>query len=458
MDSDELVISLLFPPSDYVSGINVFKRILNNKKPVDVFQAKLELPVEDLGIFNQYINDRIFLDIGCELDTPECVFKSLEDSMNLIEKDYAKIYSRSWIANNHFIALEYKFSNPDVFWTAEFSDPLILNISNKIRNNKKFFIDNPDYVDEVNGHIIGLNEKNNCEFPLIENRSSVFFLAEYLTYLFADKLVFTNENQRNAMLNQFPEDVQEFALKKSVIERHPTLDEKYYHVQSAELDLNENYINMAYFGRDYYGQRHFESLFYSIESLNHKFKDKIRIYLFIKDVSLMKKLISTLSSRDSFIVKKPLDYFEFLNATTKFDVLMVNDVVTDGVWPYNPYLPSKISDYLGSSRDIWAFYENGSALSKFDVKYKSDIRDFNSCRTQLINILEDHGFKDENCSVNEDYFAQRLTALNQLYDFEFKKNSKLKAENEALKELNEDILSSNSWKLTKQLRDIRNKN
>lgn len=457
MDSDELVISLLFPPSDYVSGINVFKRISNNKKSVDVVQAKSELSDDDSDIFNRYVNERILLDMDCELDTPSCIFKSLQDSADLIKKDYARVYSRSWIANNHFIAMEYKFSNPDVFWTAEFSDPLILNISNKVRNNKKFFIDNPDYVDKVNGHIIELNEKNNCGFPLVENHSSVFFLAEYLTYLFADRLVFTNKNQRDAMLGRFPEDVYGFALKKSVIERHPTLDEEFYHIKSADLDLSDDYINMAYFGRDYYGQRHFESLFYSIESLNHKFKDKIRIYLFIEDVALLKKLIAPLSSSDSFIVKKPLDYFEFLNATTRFDVLLVNDVMTGDVWPHNPYLPSKISDYLGSSRDIWAFCENGSALSNIEVKYKSDIADFNSCRNRLVNILEDYGFKDDDYSFDEDYFAQRLTSLNRLYDFEFKRNSRLKAENESLKQINEDILSSNSWKLTRPLRDIRNK-
>ena len=75
MDSDELVISLLFPPSDYVSGINVFKRISNNKKPVDVVQAKSELPDEDSEIFNRYVNQRIFLDMDCEMDTPSCIFK-----------------------------------------------------------------------------------------------------------------------------------------------------------------------------------------------------------------------------------------------------------------------------------------------------------------------------------------------------------------------------------------------
>ena len=454
MDCDELVVCLLFPPCDYVSGINVFKRIVGNKKPVDVIQLKSELSDD---YFNQYINERIFLDEDCELDTPSCILKSLEKSIGLIRKDYKRIYSRSWIASNHLIALEYKFLNPDVIWRAEFSDPLILNMSNKIRNNKKFSINNSEYVDNLNRHIAELNNKNNAQFPFIDNESSVFFIAEYLTYLFADELVFTNENQRKIMLSQFPKDVEEMALKKSVTEMHPTLDEEYYHLKSAELDLDGEYINMAYFGRDYYGQRHFESLFYSVESLNHKFKDRIRVYLFIEDVALIKKLISPLSSRKCFIVKKPLEYFEFLNAALQFDVLIVNDVITKDVWPYNPYLPSKISDYLGSSRDIWALYENGSALSGLDLKYMSDIDDFSSCRSQLIRILEDYGFGNDEYSVNEDYFQKRLTDLNKLYETEFKKCLKLKNENESLLNLNSKILSSNSWKLTKPLRDIRNK-
>ena len=276
MDSDELVVCLLFPPSDYVSGINVYKRILNNKRPVDVLQAKAKLPDDD---FNHYIANRIFLDVDCEIDTPQCIFKSLDKSMELIEKDYGKVYSRSWVMNNHFIALEYKLSNPDVFWSGEFSDPIILNMSNKARNNRKFLIDNQEYVEKINGHIAELNEKSNAQFPPIENGSSIFFLTEYLTYLFADELVFTNENQRRLMLDGFSDDVWDFAFKKSVVERHPTLDNDFYHIKSADLDLDDDYINIAYFGRDYYGQRHFESLFYSIESLNHKFKDKIRIHL-----------------------------------------------------------------------------------------------------------------------------------------------------------------------------------
>ena len=457
MGCDELYISHWFPPNGNVSGINVYKRILSNKRKVDIFQGNFNLSNGDFDEINKYIENKIYLDVEGELDTPDSILHSIKSSMNILGNDYKKIHSRSWVMQNHFIAFEYKLLNPDVIWTAEFSDPVILNISNKVRDSKKFNFNNQEYIDKVNGYITELNENENTSFPLIENNSSVFFLTEYLTYLFADKIIFTNENQMNIMLNQFDENIKQFVMDKSEIQMHPTLDAEFYHIKNVDLKLDKENINLAYFGHDYYGKRHFESLFYAVETLNHKFKDKIKVHLFIEDVNLIKNLIKPLKSSNNFTIRKPLNYFEFLNATTQFDVLIVNDVVTYDVWPINPYLPSKLSDYLGSSTDIWALYENGSTLSKFDLKYKSDISDFKSSRDQIIKILEDNGFGDENYSFDEDYFIKRLTTLNILYDTEFKRNSKLKDENKSLKRSNREILSSNSWKLTKPLRNFRNK-
>ncbi len=74
--------------------------------------------------------------------------------------------------------------------------------------------------------------------------------------------------------------------------------------------------------------------------------------------------------------------------TTKFDCLIVNDARKKG--EINPYLPSKLSDYLGSETDIWVIYEEGSEMSKFDVKYKSIIGDINSLRQTFKQIIQDH--------------------------------------------------------------------
>ena len=59
-----------------------------------------------------------------------------DEQWNAIEKDYKRIYSRSWLMANHFLASQYKFKNPEVIWQAEFSDPLIYDLSNKPKSYK----------------------------------------------------------------------------------------------------------------------------------------------------------------------------------------------------------------------------------------------------------------------------------------------------------------------------------
>ncbi len=455
MDCDELYISLLFPPANYVSGITVFKRIVQGGKPVDVLQSNFKS--KNFEKFNEYvenyINNRIIVDIDCKVDWADCIFKFMKKGMDAIDRDYKKIYSRSWLMANHFLAGEYKFLNSHVFWTAEFSDPLIYDLNNNPKKYNEMVIDDEGYISKLNDQIKRLNEIKNADFPLIDNGVSAYYVAEYLVYLFADKIIFTNENQAEVMLNQFPVDVKDFVLKKSEIKMHPTFPDEFYNIINSGLDLDKNYINFAYFGNDYYSKRHFESLFYSVEALNHKFKDKIRVYLFISNDVFLKKLVPS----DRFIVKKPLEYLGYLNATTKFDVLIVNDMITKGNYEINPYLPSKLSDYLGSGSDIWALYENGSSLSGFDLKYKSEISNFNSCLDELVSILDDWGYADENYSINHDYMSNRLTELNELYEMEFNRKQNLERKVKKLKKENDDFSSSNSWKITKPLRYLKNK-
>jgi len=422
-ECDELVISCLFPPSNYVSGITVAKRIIDAGHPVDVLQARSNLDDNEFSLkVNDYINNRILVDVSCDNDWWECIEKFIRKGKSAIKNDYKRIYSRSWLMANHFLACEYKLQNSSTFWTAEFSDPLIYDLSNNEKTYKQMIVDDDAYIDMLNSHISNFNK----DFPLIEYESSAYFIAEYLVYLFADKVIFTNENQRQIMLDQFPVDVHDHVMAKSEIMPHPTLPDEYYHLKKSKLKLDENYVNIAYFGSDYYGKRHFEGLFNALESLNHKYKDKIRLYIFINDKKLIKRLISTLECKGNIKIKKPLEYIEFLNATTRFDVLVVNDANTKGNYPVNPYLPSKFSDYLGSSSDIWAICESESTLSKSDVKYKSDVSDYSTSCEALAEILNDNDYVDEDYSFSDDYYQKRLTSLNELFESEFRKNQRLK--------------------------------
>ena len=317
---DELYISYLFPPSNQPSGMTVFKRIVENNKRIDVIQGDFKSSNDIDEYVEPYINNRFYVSMESKQDWAIFIFEYVKKGIKLIDKDYKRIYSRSWLMANHFLASEYKFRHPSVCWTAEFSDPLMYSLNNELRTFKEMIIDDEKYISKINQEI----EKLGDDYPIIENKASAYFIAEYLVYLFADKIIFTNENQRRIMVNQFPIDIKELVLSKSEIKPHPTLDNKFYHIKDAKLDLDEDYINLAYFGNEYYGKRHFENLFYAVGALNHKFKDKIKVHLYISDDKLIQKLIPS----DNFIVKKPLEYLEFLNATTKFDILIVNDAIT----------------------------------------------------------------------------------------------------------------------------------
>ncbi len=450
---DELYISYLFPPLNKASGITVFKRIAENNKKVDVLQGKFDLSSDFNDHVDNYINERFYVSVDDSLDWTSFIFKFIEKGLNEIKKDYENIYSRSWLMANHFLAFEYKCLNRNVFWTAEFSDPLIYDIHNKKRQFKQMVIDDEKFISKINKEITVFNKNNNSNFKLIENNSMAYFIAEYLVYLFADRIIFTNENQCRFMLNQFPENIRQLVLNKSEIRRHPTLSEDFYKIKNVDLNLDNNKVNIAYFGNEFYSKRHFEALFYAVEALNHKFKDKLKIYIYTSDHDLLKKLIPS----DIFSVREPLDYLDFLNATTKFDILIVNDAITKDNFEINPYLPSKLSDYLGSNTDIWALYEDGSSLSQFNLKYKSEINDYDSCLYELVKIIEDRGFCDDDFSIDENYINSRLTNLNDLYEQTFRQKQRLESEIEKLTFENNEIKSSNSWKITKPLRNLKNK-
>ena len=440
-DCDELYISYLFPPSDAASGITVFKRIVENNRKVDILQGNFKSSNDIEEYVEPYINNRFYVSMQSNPDWAVFIMEFIKKGIELIDRDYKRIYSRSWLMANHFLASEYKFQHPNTHWTAEFSDPLMYTLNNRVKTFKEMDVYDEEYISKVNREIKRLDK----DYPLIENNSSAFFIAEYLVYLFADSIIFTNENQCRVMIDQFPIDVEELVLSKSEIRPHPTLDDKFYHIKDVELDLDKDCINIAYFGNDYYSKRHFENLFYAVEALKHRFKDKIRVYIYVSDDKLVKKLIPS----DNFTVRKPLEYLEFLNATTKFDILMVNDAITKNIFESNPYLPSKLSDYKGSGSDIWAFYEEGSTLSAMDFKYKSNINDYQECLNQMVRILEDFGYADEEYGADEDYIYDRLSKLNELYEKEFRRREKIKNELKKVKNENKDLKSSNGLKIRK---------
>lgn len=376
----------------------------------------------------------------------------------------------------------------------------------EMKNYPRAILDNQEYIDKLNEKIEEFNRDNNTNFKGLDNPSNTFFMAEYLTFIFADKIIFTNENQMEVMLSVYDDELEEVVRNKSKIEVHPTIDKRFYNFKDCEIKLDDDCINIAYFGTYYY-IRHFESLFYAFEALNHKYKDKIRLYFFTSRDELLKITTSNLKISNNIIIKKPIEYFEFLNATTKFDILLINDTITKDHFKVNPYLPSKYSDYIGSGSDIWGICEEGSILSKKELKYKSSMTDYQSSCEVLIEILNEYGYNDPDYYFEDKVYEKRINELNWRFGFEFddknryysrynklknknkklqdknkklqdekqvlidgkeklevkneslmEKNNNLKKENERLKTKYDELINSNNWKLTEPLRKPNNGN
>lgn len=457
---DTLVISFKFPPTIDTSGIVAAKRIIKNGEMVDVLH---NLDDENASLnfkgLDDYINERLTTTIKGSCNTIKYIAKFTNQAMELIkDKEYKNIYSRTWCLSNNYFAMEYKFNNPNVYWIAEFSDPILRDTNGEKR---ELLMDNEEFINRINLMIDGFNENNNTNFNHIKNNSNIYYLSELLTFIFSDKLIFTNENQRKIMLEHHDKEICDWVMNKSIICHHPTLDSEYYHLVEKNPDLNEDEINIAYFGNFYYAKRHFEPLFFAYDSLNHKYKDKIKFHFFINKNKYFDSLIKNLEFKDNLIINKPIDYFEFLNSSSKYDILLINDTVTDGSFSINPYLPSKFSDYKGSGSDIWAIYEEKSTLSTMDVKYKSSMTNYKQSRDVLIDILNEYGYIDENCSINNNFYEERITQLNKIIDEQsiVNKNQKrtikkLKKQNKKLKKFNKKIMKSKSWKVTKPLRKV----
>ena len=458
----ELIISYAFSPTNTTTSNSVAKRILTEAKNVDVICGSLNNLNKDYtleSVVNQFLINKIEIDEEFQTSW-ESIKNFVNKSMEQLNQipTYEKIYSRANFVHSHFLAIEYKLAHRETYWRAEFSDPLIYEFG---KNKLSPPIDDNEYVSHINQQIakeISVSDDINC-------------ICEYLTILLCDEIIFTNENQKKVMIDTNPYDIEELVNKKAKIETHKTLDLKYYHTKESSYNIDKNYINLAYFGI-IYNHRSFEDFTNAFDNLNDDLKDKIRLHIFTPSQTLFEQVLSPQLYEKS-ILNPPVNFLEFLNLTTKFDVLLVEDSIK-GDFEINPYLPSKLSDYKGSNTAIWGVCEKGSIMDNLSLDYKSRLNNIESGRQAIEKIIKDKLNIENilNNSINmEDYYRKRITQLTQkinelinVAQEEFRKDTEYQLEiNELtsrineLEEINSNILNSNSWKATESLRKIKRK-
>lgn len=272
---------------------------------------------------------------------------------------YKTVYSRSMSVITHLVAYKIKKHNPDIKWIAEFSDPVVKDLE----GNDKF----------VEVPISWLFENNMVEeLADFNSNTNLFLLSELLVYLAADEIWYTNELQRKVMLAylesySFNENVF-FNLKNnaqsiSKIKAQPTLPRKYYEISDLDLSLEKDFINIGYFG-NFNANRGFDEFFQSWLKLSRNKKKKIRLYIFssISEETIKKDV--PLELLDNIFIEKSLNYLDYLKVLNQFDYVVSIDTKVSHVFGCNPFLPSKISDYLGANSQILALVEKDSPVDK----------------------------------------------------------------------------------------------
>jgi hypothetical protein len=294
-------------------------------------------------------------------------------------KTYRSVYSRAMWPPSHFVTAQYKLRNPGTRWIAEFSDPLDRNVEGKPRSAGTVADD--AIIRELRDGIraAGFTPPDNLR---------LFQWAEWIAYALADEIVFTNENQRRYMLGYCADPALADRVRTiSRVAHHPTPPPLLYELNPTSYPLDPDRVHLAYFGV-FYATRGLDELTGALAALSGPERARVQLHVFTKDADGVRAEVAASGLADVVAVNPYVGYTAFLNLTRKFDALLVNDAQTseahDGI---NPYLPSKVSDYLGSGTPIWAIYEPGSVLSTIPVAHRTELGDTAAAADTLRAII-----------------------------------------------------------------------
>lgn len=362
--SEVLVYSYCFAPYLDTAGIVMAKRIQALGKPVDVVCnsmngiRKVDRRLDHItaGLVGRKIvlKGRPSFSGWPEVKQFAVEANKAAENLEKSRPPYKEIYSRAmWVAS-HFAAALHKLRQPEVFWRAEFSDPLLKDVQGADREMVLdiAWLKRAGFYDALKSKGITPPETDN-----------LFAWGETLAYALADEIIFTNSNQLSYMLGycDLPSEAIQDVRKRSVISHHPTLPALFYNVADPDYEVDEDCINIAYFG-SFYATRGLGEVFRALDDVIRDGVVRIKLHVFTSNGQDAIREASGLGVSDYIVVNEYVGFYEFLALTNKFDCLLVGDANTTGLKAINPYLPSKLSDYLGSGSAIWALCEKGSVL------------------------------------------------------------------------------------------------
>lgn len=369
----DLAFLYCFAPFADTSAVVAAKALAERSRVVDVItndmSAVRKLDSDVSALADKWIDQRVvvqsppsFSDWNLISDFADRALQRADD-LNAIKGPYTRVYSRALWVGSHVAAAMFKLRHWNVKWTAEFSDPLRRDAEGGVR------------IGPLTDNIVaqrlftGLASRGiECSEP-----ESLFELVELATFVLADELIFTNQYQLEYMLSLYKvAEIRQLVSEKAVVRVHPTPPPEAYGSIACSYEVDTNAVNIAYFG-NFYANRGIDDLCLALANSSSDVRRNIRLHVFSNDPSGVQEIAVKLGVGVNVYSNEYLPYMEFLNATKLFDVLLVSDVERGPKLPMNPFLPSKLSDYLGSGRAIWGLVDESSAMSRLDLQYRSSV-------------------------------------------------------------------------------------
>ncbi len=367
MKNKMFVVPGSFVPFNDTVTLLTYKRLKNLDLDMDVFCFKGE---EDKSLLAELDKDPDFnkfkIKYTSDLDwavprnypyrLPIGLFlmnKYAHDALKEFEKgEYEYLFSSIVPGISHIAAAKIKRKHPAVKWIASFSDPFK---GSPYKN-----------TDLSNRNIIYKIMFNVGSYCLYNDR------YEEVAVLNADKLVFICEEQRDFTLKQYPD--YEKLLQKSVIYPLTYLPE--WDMYKNLLD-NENVKHKkriaVHLGR-LYGLRRIDSFIEALKELNEEIEDLDKLIEFHQYSEIQPDDVRKIKKYDLeklFIIHDKVSYKESTEIMKNADVLLLFDTLMPEA-EIQPYLPSKIVEYLMLKKPILAVCDNNSPSYRILKEYSFD--------------------------------------------------------------------------------------
>ena len=271
-------------------------------------------------------------------------------ALRLAQKNrYDYLYTSSVPGISHSAGLLVKKHFPEIKWFASFSDP----IKNSPYKNDPYLT------------------KRNPVYRLMFSVGSELYMGERYENdgILADKLIFICEEERDYIVSQH--DDPEGLKKKSLI--LPLVYEKDWSMYKQMLDAGRpgnHPMRAVHLGR-LYGLRRIDTFIEALRELKQEDPDLKDRIVFEQYSEIQKEDIDKIREyglEDIFRVFPKVNYEKAVGIMKDADILLLFDTIMDGA-PVQPYLPSKILEYLLLRKPILGICQVNSPSYRILNKY-----------------------------------------------------------------------------------------